>query len=1618
VSNGAVLAALLGIGLGSGGALAGANRTFLKEGRQSVGAEAKRQSAPTQAKAVFVTPPTVEIAKWRENAKFAYSLVHDDACAGSKGPPAYGTWGILENWKEAAVRGLRIGLGAVGSECAQYPGYQSVLKSAVTAGYEIYSHSWFHCRQRDIDTPETCETWSEDAQAMVPLTAKYPPAQYPEITGSQESLVRYEMNQSKDWLSQNIGTVVRSYAFPEDISTDPWSLERLRDTGYMSGRGGTRATCTFTGAAPYSPDCNINWWNFRPTSDDLSYWDYRLLWDEYGPANISEYPPEATSLKNYLDAVESQEGSWGIQVLHGIGDNSYGAISLVDYQSHLSYVLSRTDLWVASPTDVVRYRRTNYHCTNGYSPISVEANGDLTFAGVGGASCANYGTEVTVNITLPTGGGMSAITATQNGQALGVSHVRTDSGGNHVVSINANPAAGTINIQPVSSSVAPLVTSTNTATFAVGAPTVPFTLSATGMPAPAFSVQGTLPSGLTLNPITGVISGTPTMAGSFTRIVTAGNGASPNATQAFTFVINKGDQTITFVNPITFLNVDGVDAIAATATSKLDVSFASATPQYCTVSNVDLTVTAVSVGTCIIKATQAGDSDWNPAPEAELRIFIKDVQTIAFVGAAPTMVVGGTGTVAATSTAGLPVQLTTWSSEVCTISGNMVTGHAAGSCTVAANQAGNDYYYPAEEKTLEFPIGKGSQVIVFGAAPSVSVGGAGTLSASATSALQVIFTSLSASVCTAFENTVTGIAPGLCRIAANQSGNIDWNPAAEQVQEFQVAKGTPLMSLVTEKPQSVFGDSVTFTATLAGTPLPSGTVTFKDGASVICQSVGLNATFAYAVCSTSSLQAGAHVISAEYEGSTAYNPTMRTLPQEVGKRAQTISFGLAPAVVVGRKGTVTVAATSGLPVVLTSKTQGICTVSGVEVTGVSAGLCVVAGNQEGNSNYSAAPEATLNISIGGGTQATLTATAQPAVIAYNDTSTLGATGGSGTGVVSFSVTAGANICSITGATLRGIGVGTCTVTATKSADVNYNAATATVNVTVIKANQVVTFGAIPTVPVGGTGTVAASASSGLPVVFGSTTPTICTISGNVVKGVAAGICTITGNQAGDANWSAAQASQSFGVGKGTQTIVFGAAPTVGVSDTGTVAATATSGLPVTFTSKTTGICTVSGSTVNGVAKGLCVIAANQPGDGNYSAAPEATQNISIGGGNQAALTAVAQPQTIPYNGSSALGTTGGSGTGAVTYAVTGGASFCSISGSKLTGTGVGACTVTATKSADANFNAAVATVNVTVVKANQSVAFGTAPSVPLGGTGSVSVQATSGLPVVLTSKTPNVCKISGSFVTGAAAGSCTIAGNQPGGENWNPAPEATLTFGIGKGSQTIVFGNPPTVVVGGKGTVTATASSGLPVAFTSQTTQACTVSGSEVTGIAAGLCTIAANQVGDDNYNAAPEVTQSFNIGVGGAAVTRYRVYNPDTLEHLYTTSAFEYAYLSNQVDPSCCGWKPEGPIYMVFSAPVSYGGVAVVPYYRLYNPYSYQHHWTTDEVEYAFLPTYGWKQEGLDGYVLPAQASGSIPLYRLYLNAAGGLHLWTTDSNEVSYLTTNAGWVYEGVSGYVIPLP
>ena len=85
------------------------------------------------------------------------------------------------------------------------------------------------------------------------------------------------------------------------------------------------------------------------------------------------------------------------------------------------------------------------------------------------------------------------------------------------------------------------------------------------------------------------------------------------------------------------------------------------------------------------------------------------------------------------------------------------------------------------------------------------------------------------------------------------------------------------------------GQSVTFTATVstANGAQPTGTVTFVDGSTVLCNAVALVATGSNgtAVCATTALAQGSHAISANYSGSAANPASSAKLTQTVNAPA-------------------------------------------------------------------------------------------------------------------------------------------------------------------------------------------------------------------------------------------------------------------------------------------------------------------------------------------------------------------------------------------------------------------------------------------------------------------------------------------------------------------------------------------------------------------------------------------------------------------------------------------------------------------------------------------------------------------------------------------------------------
>ncbi len=97
-----------------------------------------------------------------------------------------------------------------------------------------------------------------------------------------------------------------------------------------------------------------------------------------------------------------------------------------------------------------------------------------------------------------------------------------------------------------------------------------YTYTATGAPAPTFTVSaGTLPAGLSLDSATGVLSGTPTTAGTSSFTITASNGTTPDVASI---------QSITITPQLVTVPVDGPSAGGSGTPTGVPTAGGSGTP--------------------------------------------------------------------------------------------------------------------------------------------------------------------------------------------------------------------------------------------------------------------------------------------------------------------------------------------------------------------------------------------------------------------------------------------------------------------------------------------------------------------------------------------------------------------------------------------------------------------------------------------------------------------------------------------------------------------------------------------------------------------------------------------------------------------------------------------------------------------------------------------------------------------------------------------------------------------------------------------------------------------------------------------------------------------------------
>lgn len=975
-------------------------------------------------------------------------------------------------------------------------------------------------------------------------------------------------------------------------------------------------------------------------------------------------------------------------------------------------------------------------------------------------------------------------------------------------------------------------------------------------------------------------------------VILGDSAASANwnaATQgSLTVTVTKGDQTITFgTTAPTNAVVDGsAYSVSATVTSGASVTLSidSASSAICSITGGIVSFHAV--GTCTVLANSAVSTNWNGAPQVSQDITVgKGSQVLTLTSTDPVdAVVDGTAYTPTfnfgASTKPVVVSIASGSASVCAATNGTISFKNIGDCVYLVNQAGDDNYLPAVQISNTIAVDKGTQTIAWSTnKPANAVVGGATYRPAADGGATghpVTFRIdiNSSSVCNISAGEVHFVGVGSCTVTANQVGDTNYHAAAQETQTFSVGKGSQTVTITSAAPTAVV-NGATYTPVATGGASNNAVVfTIASASSAIC-------TLNFGKISFQSV--GDCVLEANQAGNTNYNAALQaTQTITVGKGAQAISVtSAAPSSKVAGATYTPVASggSSGEAVTLTvaPTSTAICSVTSGTVSFQGVGSCVIEFNQAGTANWNAAPQVTQTITVAKGTQVLAYTSTPPSRVQVAGTHYIPAVtyGVSGEPVVFSIDPAAANLCTISNGTVSFQAVGDCIVHADQAGNSNFNAATRVTQIfDITKGEQqvAITSSAPAAVVDGDTYTPDGTKGAGTKALVFSVTAAsvdICSAIDGSIHFIGAGDCVIEATQAGDANYNAATPKQqTIVVGKGTQTLAF-----TGNNTTATVDGTAytpeltqgASSNPVhlSVTSASALICEVVSGKVEFHAVGDCEIVANQAADGNYLAAAAVSQVVSVAKGTQAQLVGSSSIATLVLGATTptaVLSTTGGSGTGAITWTVSPStANFCSVTGEIVSGLASGFCDLVATKAGDDNYlevvsavlSVAVSTGGQTPIRASVSNPTPTyAPDLTL----ELSIVGGSGTGAVwYESSTPHVCNTDGSATLNVYhAGICDIVAHKDGDETFESVLD-DLSFEIAKANQsspTLALTESLTYNPNGSASsqlnLTDTVSTG--AATFSITEGSCTVSGLDLVATEAGDCEVTVEIAGDENY--------------------------------------------------------------------------------------------------------------------------------------------------------------------------
>ncbi|MBF5003125.1 choice-of-anchor U domain-containing protein [Diaphorobacter caeni] len=344
----------------------------------------------------------------------------------------------------------------------------------------------------------------------------------------------------------------------------------------------------------------------------------------------------------------------------------------------------------------------------------------------------------------------------------------------------------------------------------------------------------------------------------------------------------------------------------ATGTNASLLVYSSTTQTVCTIDSSTGVIQALKAGACSVHANQAASADYyDKADQIDNTLTVgKASQTLTFPAqttATREFALNGTFDVLPVATSDhpattRPVKYSSATASVCEVTGTTVTMKSAGTCTLNANQDGDDDYTAAAQQQRSVQLGEAKPTLTWGTVPSLVVGDKTkslVASSSVSDGSAVQYSSKDAAIC-AVDSTsgvIDAKKKGTCTIVANQPAKTNFYVAADAIEkDIEIGQTAQTLTFPAQSPaERPFQRNTTFDvsplATSDHVDEANRPVTYSSTTAAVCQVTGKTVKM---------LKAGTCTIAADQAGDDTYSKAVQKTQDVVFKSNKTFSGTTVP----------------------------------------------------------------------------------------------------------------------------------------------------------------------------------------------------------------------------------------------------------------------------------------------------------------------------------------------------------------------------------------------------------------------------------------------------------------------------------------------------------------------------------------------------------------------------------------------------------------------------------------------------------------------------------------------------------------------------------------------------